>query len=74
MDEREWLPTSGDFERLVAVLDPDVVLRVDFGPAAESREVRGARKVAGHALFYSRRGLVTQPERLREFDLTILDN
>jgi hypothetical protein len=50
------------------------VLRVDFGPAAESREVRGARKVAGHALFYSRRGLVTQPERLREFDLTILDN
>jgi RNA polymerase sigma-70 factor (ECF subfamily) len=52
---------EGDFERLLAVLDPDVVLKVDFGPAAESREVRGARKVAGQALFYSRLGLVTEP-------------
>ncbi len=31
---------DGDFERLVAVLDPDVVLRADFGPG-RSREVRG---------------------------------
>jgi RNA polymerase sigma factor (sigma-70 family) len=52
---------EGDFERLLTVLDPDVVLKVDFGPAAESREVRGARKVAGQALFYSRLGLVTEP-------------
>jgi RNA polymerase sigma-70 factor (ECF subfamily) len=52
---------EGDFERLLAVLDPDVVLRVDFGPAGESREVRGARKVAGQALFYSRLGVVTEP-------------
>ena len=52
---------EGDFERLLAVLDPDVVLRVDFGPVDESREVRGARKVAGQALFYSRLGLVTEP-------------
>src|ERR671915_677743 len=44
---------DGDFDRLVAVLDPDVVLRADFGPpASRSREVRGAADVAGQALFY----------------------
>jgi hypothetical protein len=44
------------------VLDPDVVLRADLGPlAGGSREVRGARAVAGQALFYSRLGLVTRP-------------
>jgi RNA polymerase sigma-70 factor, ECF subfamily len=52
---------DGDFERLVAVLDPDVVLRADLGPAGKSREVRGARAVAGQALFYSRLALVTRP-------------
>jgi RNA polymerase sigma factor (sigma-70 family) len=52
---------EGDFEGLLEVLDPDVVLRVDLGPAGESREVRGARMVAGQALFYSRMGLVTRP-------------
>jgi RNA polymerase sigma factor (sigma-70 family) len=52
---------EGDFEGLLEVLDPDVVLRVDLGPAGESREVRGARMVAGQALFYSRLGLVTRP-------------
>jgi RNA polymerase sigma factor (sigma-70 family) len=52
---------EGDFERLVAVLDPDVVLRADVGPAGESQEVRGARAVAGQALFYSRLGLVMRP-------------
>jgi RNA polymerase sigma factor (sigma-70 family) len=52
---------EGDFEALLEVLDPDVVLRADFGPTGESREVRGARKVAGQALFYSRMGLVTRP-------------
>src|SRR5688572_24786968 len=35
---------EGDFEALVAILDPDVVLRADFGPG--SREVRGAEAVA----------------------------
>jgi RNA polymerase sigma factor (sigma-70 family) len=43
---------SGDFEALLAVLDPDVVLRADRGalhPAA-SRELRGARAVAEQAL------------------------
>jgi RNA polymerase sigma factor (sigma-70 family) len=51
---------EGDFEALLEVLDPDVVLRVDLG-SGESREVRGARLVAGQALFYSRTGLVTRP-------------
>jgi RNA polymerase sigma factor (sigma-70 family) len=52
---------EGDFEALLEVLDPDVVLRVDFGPTEESREVRGARLVAGQALFYSRLGLLIRP-------------
>jgi RNA polymerase sigma factor (sigma-70 family) len=52
---------DGDFEALLNVLDPDVVLRVDLGPAGGSREVRGARAVAGQALFYSRLGLVMHP-------------
>jgi RNA polymerase sigma factor (sigma-70 family) len=43
---------DGDFDRLVPVLDPDVVLRRDFGPmvAPASREVRGAEEVARQAL------------------------
>jgi RNA polymerase sigma-70 factor (ECF subfamily) len=104
---------EGDFEGLLEVLDPDVVLRADLGPAGGSRELRGARAVAGQALFYSRLGLVTRPalvngalggvstrdgepfavggyiirdgkiveidiladpERLRQLDLTILDD
>src|SRR5215211_4317197 len=104
---------DGDFQALLEVLDPDVVLRADLGPAGGSRQVRGARAVAGQALFYSRLGLVTHPaiingaagavatldgepysvgaitvrggriveidlladpERLRQLDLTVLDN
>lgn len=106
---------DGDFERLVAVLDPDVVLRRDFGPlaAAASREVRGAEEVARQALIASQLGLLVKPalvngafgwvatrdgepfsvggitvrggkiaeidilvdqERLRELDLTVLDD
>jgi RNA polymerase sigma-70 factor (ECF subfamily) len=46
---------DGDFDRLVAVLDPDVVLRSDGGAAAGlSRHVRGAEAVAGQALMWSR--------------------
>jgi RNA polymerase sigma factor (sigma-70 family) len=54
---------EGDFERLVAVLDPDVVVRADLGPlpAGGRREVRGAGAVAGQALFYARLGLITKP-------------
>lgn len=43
---------EGNFEALVAVLDPDVVLRADTGAqlAGVSREIRGAEAVAGQAL------------------------
>ncbi len=50
---------DGDFEALVAVLDPDVVLRADVG--AGSREVRGAETVAGQAIGFSRLGLLIHP-------------
>ncbi len=104
---------DGDFDRLVAVLDPDVVLRQDFGPVGGSREIRGAAAVAGQALGYAQIGLdirpalingvagavafrhgqpfsigavtvrngkiveldfLADPERLRQLDLTILDD
>src|SRR5262245_47995610 len=52
---------EGDFEALLEVLDPDVVLRADFGPDGDSRVVRGARLVAGQALFYARLGLEMRP-------------
>ena len=52
---------DGDFEALLELLDPDVVVRADFGPAGGSRMVRGARLAAGQALFYSRLGLDMQP-------------
>jgi RNA polymerase sigma-70 factor (ECF subfamily) len=48
---------SGDFDALLAVLDPDVVLHADRGalPAGASREIRGAAAVATGALSYARR-------------------
>jgi RNA polymerase sigma factor (sigma-70 family) len=53
---------DGDFDALVAVLDPDVVLRADFGSlAARSREVRGAATVARQAGAYSQLGLLVRP-------------
>jgi RNA polymerase sigma factor (sigma-70 family) len=52
---------NGDFEALLEVLDPDAVVRADFGPEGGFREVRGARLVAGQALFYSRMGLDMRP-------------
>jgi RNA polymerase sigma factor (sigma-70 family) len=51
---------DGDFDALVAVLDPDVVLRVDRGPGA-SREVRGARAVAGQALTFAQLAASAKP-------------
>ena len=51
---------DGDFERLLEILDPEVVLRADLG-AAGAREVRGAEAVASQALGYSRLGLVLRP-------------
>ena len=52
---------EGDFETLVAVLDPDVVLRADFGRGAPAQEIRGAEKVARQAQMYSRFGLDMRP-------------
>jgi RNA polymerase sigma factor (sigma-70 family) len=51
---------AGDFEGLVAVLDPDVVLRSDRGPQA-SRIIRGARAVAGQALVFAKMAESVQP-------------
>src|ERR671930_1590575 len=57
---------DGDFDRLVAVLDPDVVLRRDFGPLAAhiAGEVRGAEEVARQALIASQLGLLVKPARV----------
>ena len=52
---------DGDFDSLLELLDPDVVSRADFGREGGSIEVRGARAVAGRALFYARMGLVMRP-------------
>jgi RNA polymerase sigma factor (sigma-70 family) len=48
---------DGDFDALVAALDPDVVLRADVGavPAGASGVIRGAAAVAGQALSFGRR-------------------
>jgi RNA polymerase sigma factor (sigma-70 family) len=103
---------DGDFEGLVAVLDPDVVSRGDGGPGA-SVIVRGAREVAARALTFARLSpfvrpalvngaagvvvapqgepfsvmgftvaggriveidAITDPARLRELDLAVLDD
>ncbi len=47
---------DGDFDALVAVLDPDVELRIDGGVLREeaSLALRGAPAVAGHAATYSK--------------------
>ena len=47
---------GGDLRALLAVLDPDVVLRADPGAAGASREVRGAHAVAEQARAFSRLG------------------
>jgi RNA polymerase sigma factor (sigma-70 family) len=51
---------DGDFDALVSILHPDVVLRADLGPGA-SREVRGAEQVARGAIFFSSHGLDVRP-------------
>ncbi len=54
---------SGDFEALLAVLDPDVVVRADRAavPPGVSREVHGAPAVAEQALTFARRARFAQP-------------
>jgi RNA polymerase sigma factor (sigma-70 family) len=44
---------EGDFEALVAVLHPDVVLRADFGPSRETEEVRGVDAALERARSYA---------------------
>jgi RNA polymerase sigma-70 factor (ECF subfamily) len=104
---------NGDFDALVAVLDPQIVLRADGGATGLSHQVSGAETVAGQALMWSRvdltmrralingaAGLValrdrqpfsvgaftvrggkiveidflTDPARLRQLDLAVLDD
>ena len=52
---------EGDFDRLVAILDPDVVVKVDVGPEGRSQEIRGAEAVARQASFYAGLGLDMRP-------------
>jgi RNA polymerase sigma-70 factor (ECF subfamily) len=47
---------EGDFDRLVNVLHPDVVLRADFGPDREATEVRGAEAVIAQARTFAEMG------------------
>ena len=54
---------EGDFGALLAVLDPDVVLRADAGagPMGPSRLVHGSRAVAGQALDFARFARFARP-------------
>jgi RNA polymerase sigma factor (sigma-70 family) len=54
---------NGDFDALVAVLDPDIVVRSDAGAtrAGRARAVRGARAVARGVLTYWRLDRLTRP-------------
>jgi RNA polymerase sigma factor (sigma-70 family) len=51
---------DGDFDALVAVLDPDIVVREDWG-SGTIVEVRGAENVARRAMAVSQLGLVARP-------------
>ncbi|MFL5893071.1 MAG: sigma-70 family RNA polymerase sigma factor [Solirubrobacterales bacterium] len=52
---------EGDFEALVAVLDPDVVSRGDLGRGRPMREAHGAEAVASNALAFRGLGLEVRP-------------
>jgi RNA polymerase sigma-70 factor (ECF subfamily) len=59
---------NGDFDALLAVLDPDVVVRADQGAMAgvpggafASAPVRGAEAVARRAMVFAQIGLLTHP-------------
>ena len=54
---------EGDFEALIEVLDPDVVLRADSGPvpAPATQEVHGARAVAELAVAFSQVARFSRP-------------
>jgi RNA polymerase sigma-70 factor (ECF subfamily) len=54
---------NGDFEGLLTLLDPDVVLRADAGdgPFGPSRVVRGAEAVVRQAMLYNSLAKLAQP-------------
>jgi len=54
---------GGDFDALVAVLDPDVVVRVDAAAGAPGapREIRGARNWAKGAIAFAQAARFTRP-------------
>jgi RNA polymerase sigma-70 factor (ECF subfamily) len=54
---------EGDFDALLAVLHPDVLLRVDRGPLplGASREVRGAAAVVEQAITFARLAAFARP-------------
>jgi RNA polymerase sigma factor (sigma-70 family) len=54
---------DGDFDALLGVLDPEVVVRADQGPvpAGASRVVRGARSAAAQALAFAQRARLARP-------------
>ncbi len=64
---------GGDFDALVALLDPDVVLRADTGVAG--RPLRGAAAVAGRALSFRRVSFASRPVLVNGFPglLTVPD-
>jgi len=52
---------GGDFEALVAVLDPEIVHRSDFGALPGSAVVRGAQAVAARALRFADPSRIVYP-------------
>ena len=54
---------GGDLDALIAVLDPDVVIRADLGvtPAPVATRLRGARTVAEQAMLFARRAELARP-------------
>src|SRR4051812_26819863 len=55
---------GGDFDALLAVLDPEVVLRIDRGALGGSREVRGASAVFEQARVFARGARFARPVRV----------
>jgi RNA polymerase sigma-70 factor (ECF subfamily) len=52
---------AGDMERLLAVLDPDLVVRADMAAGTAPTEVRGAAAWAKGAVAYGHLAQLTQP-------------
>ena len=52
---------GGDLEGLLAVLDPDVVVRADIYPSGERRETRGAMAYAKGAVAYGHMAQLVRP-------------